>query len=53
MAGLLILGGGIWMFNNALFNGMHTHVGDILPFSTNIQQWTEDIEQSSTPVSLA
>jgi hypothetical protein len=25
MAGLLALGGGIWLFNNALFNGTYSH----------------------------
>ena len=26
MAGLLALGGGIWLFNNALFNGIYSPV---------------------------
>lgn len=51
MAGLILLGGGAWFFNNALFNGKASTALTITYNANTPDQSTVVTARSSTPVS--
>ena len=50
LVGLLALGGGVWLFNNALFNGMYHHISHspLLDIDIALSRWWPSRNQVHT-----